>query len=90
MVRSRIIEGLLLLILPAVSECASTPVDWDSSAVVGSATRSRVESLDFRLGTDGIAGRKHSPLAAAAAEFHKPSVKCLSCDKLEVSELQRF
>ena len=88
--RSRIIKGLLLLILPAVSECAPTLVDWRSSAVVGSTARSRAESIEFRLGTDGVAGRNHSPLAAAAAEFHRPSVKYLSCDKLEVSELQRF
>jgi len=90
MVRGRVIEGLLLLILPAVSECAPTPVDWDSSAVMGPAGRSRVESLGFRRGTGDIAGRKHLSLTAAAAEFHKPSVKYLSCDKLEVSELQRF
>ena len=82
--RSRVIKGLLLLILPAVSECVPTPVDWGSSAVVGSTARSRVESIEFRLGTGGIAGRNRSPLAAAAAEFHKPSVRYLSCDKPEV------
>ena len=76
MVRGRLTKGLLLLfILPVAGECAPTLVDWGSSAVVGSAARSRIESLGFRLGTVSIAGRNHSPLAAVAAEFHKLPVR---------------
>lgn len=75
--RGRITKGMvvLLLILPVVGECVPTLVDWASSAVLCSAARSRVESLEFRLGTVSIAGRNHSPLAAVAAEFHKPPVR---------------
>ena len=74
--RSRITKGLLLLfILPAAAECAPTLVDRISSAVVGSAARSRVESIEFRLGTVSVAGGDYSPLAAVAVEFHKPSVR---------------
>jgi len=75
-VRGRIAKGLLLLfILSAVAECAPTLVDREGSAVVGSAARSRVESLEFRLGTVSVAGGDYSPLAAVAVEFHKPSVR---------------
>jgi len=76
MVRGRVIKGLLLLfILPAAAECAPTLVDWGSAAVVGSAARTRVESIKFRLGTVSMAGGNYSPLAAVAAEFHKPPVR---------------
>jgi len=74
-VRGRVIKGLLLFILPAAAECAPTLVDWGSAAVVGSAARSRVKSLEFRLGTVSVAGGDYSPLAGVAVEFHKPSVR---------------
>ena len=75
MLRGGVIKGLLLQILPAVSQCAPPTLAWTSSAVVGSAALSRVESIESRIGMGSIAGDNHSRLAGVAAEFHRPAVR---------------